>query len=106
MQVRSIATLYSLTKESEWSAPEIINIKSLPVPCDFLANFTYPHLIQKMDTFSLSIEIFVHWEPPKFAGDITGYEMYIGYVELRPYDMYPSGSAVETRSAPVTTVSE
>ena len=106
IQVRSIAALSSLTEESEWSAPEIINIKSLPAPHGFLANFTHPHLIQQMDTFSLSVEIFVCWEPPEFAGDITGYEMYLGYEELRPYDMYSSASAVETRSAPVTIVSE
>ena len=106
MQVRSVAALYSLTEESEWSAPETINIKSFQVPAGFPANFSNPRLIQESN-LTLSVEISVHWKHPESAGDITCYEVYTGYEELRPYDMYPSASAtcVERTSVPDIRVS-
>ena len=104
MQVRSVAALYSLTEESEWSAPETINIKSFQVPAGFPANFSNPRLIQK-NNLTLSVEISVHWKHPESADDITGYEVYTGYEKLRPYDMYPSASAIERRSFPDIRVS-
>ena len=128
MQVRSVAALYSLTEESEWSAPKTINIKSFQVPAGFPANFSNPRLIQENKSFqvpagfpanfsnprliqennlTLSVEISVHWKHPESAGDITCYEVYTGYEELRPYDMYPSASAtcVERTSVPDIRVS-
>jgi len=48
----------------------------------------------------------VQWEPADPADDVTGYEVYMGYEALRPYDMFPSDSAMERRCAPGTVVRE
>ena len=73
-----------------------------------MANFTNPRLIEQpsQDSFTLSVDISVQWEPADPADDVTGYEVYMGYEELRTYDMFPSDSAMERRCAPGTVVRE
>ena len=34
------------------------------------------------------------WKAPDPAGSITGYQVHMGYLKLRPYDMVSSGPAV------------
>ena len=97
-----------MTDESQWSTPHIIHIQFLPVPKGFFANFTNPRLIQEMPqgNFFLSVKISVHWQPLESASDITGYHVYIGYQELRPYDTLSSASTAERQGGPVTLVRE
>jgi len=98
-----------VTAESYWSEDYIIiSLNSLPAPTGLMANFTNPRLIQQpsQDSFTLSVDISVQWEPADPADDVTGYEVYMGYEELRPYDMFPSDSAMERRCAPGTVVRE
>ena len=97
-----------MTDESPWSTPHIIEIQFLPAPDNLRANLKYPQLIQQPSQSSifLSVEISVHWEPLKSASDVTGYQGYIGYQELRSHDMFPSASAMEIQGAPVDMVRE
>ena len=98
-----------MTAESDWSENDItINIKLLAALDGLMANFASPRLIQDLfeDTFSLSLEISVQWEAFNPADDVTGYEVYMDYEELRPYDMLPSDSAMDRRCAPGTVVRE
>ena len=108
LQVRGIVALFSMTDESPWSTPHIIEIKFLPAPDSLMANLKYPRLIQQpsQSNFFLSVEISVHWEPLESASDVTGYQVYIGYRKLRSYDMFPSASAMEIQGAPVDMVRE
>ena len=88
---------------------EQFQVKRTPTaPTGLMTNFTNPRLIQQpsQDSFTLSVNISVQWELSNPADDVTGYEVYMGYEELRPYDMFPSDSAVERRCAPGTVVRE
>ena len=72
-----------------------------------MANFTNPRLIQQSaNSFFLSVEISVVWIPPHSTDDVTGYQVYMGYLELRPYDTVSSGPAVQGRCGRGATVRE
>ena len=89
-------------EDGEWSDPETILYRPIPVPVSISANLSNPRLVQQTsaNTFSLSAEIYVNWEHPDFDNNIKGYEVYIGFEELRTYEKYRGFS----NEAPVTVV--
>ena len=80
-------------EDGEWSDPETILYRPIPVPVSISANLSNPRLVQQTsanNTLSLSAEVYVNWKHPASDKGITfnDYEVYIGVGELRTYDNY------------------